>query len=230
MASMSTMMASSAALGGLRNVSPVSRRSGSKGNFALGVVRTAGGANRGLSLRCEGLKESFDQATKTTITKDDVLRNQEQNESEKKSVFGAKPSSGSFYPRPEVERRPETGDSGLGSLFAFDGAIPETVNGRLAMVGLVWAYVAEKMSGLTVFEQLYTPAGGFGLVFYIAVVQLITFASIVPALKGESTDARSFGPFRAQAERWNGRTAMLGFLALLLTEQFIHSPVFASWF
>ena len=89
-------------------------------------------------VRCEagndrvgGLREAVDQASKKTITKDDILRNQETNESEKKSVFGTEPTSGSFYPRPEVERRPETGDKSFTSLFAFDGAAPETINGRL---------------------------------------------------------------------------------------------------
>ncbi|KAL2632069.1 hypothetical protein R1flu_016755 [Riccia fluitans] len=183
---------------------------------------------RGGSIRCEGVRETVDKATKKEITKEEILQNQETNQSEKQSVFGAVPSSGSFYPRPEVERRPETGEKSLGSLFAFDGAAPETINGRLAMVGIVWAAIAEKMSGLTVFDQLYTQ--GTGLVFYVAIVPLIAYASIVPMLNGESSDARSFGPFTAKAERWNGRLAMIGFLSLLLTESFIHAPVFTNFF
>lgn len=228
MATMSTMMmASTSALGGLGHLraAPTARTS-----LSSGMVRSIGGSRRGLSLRCEGVKETVDKATKTDISREDILKNQAENESEKRSVFGAVPSKGSPYPRPEVERRPETGNKELGSIFAFDGAVPETVNGRLAMLGIVWALVAEKVSGLTVFEQLYTPAGGFGLVFYVALVQIITLASVIPILNGESTDARSFGPFRAQAERWNGRLAMVGFLSLLLAEQFIHAPVFTSWF
>jgi hypothetical protein len=175
--------------------------------------------------RTGGLREAVDQASKKTITKDDILRNQETNESEKKSVFGTEPTSGSFYPRPEVERRPETGDKSFTGLFAFDGAAPETINGRLAMFGLVWAFFAEKATGLTVFEQLYTP-GQTGLVFFVGAVQLFTYASLVPIMNGESTDARSFGPFTARAERWNGRLAMIGFLSLVVTEMFRHAPVF----
>ena len=78
-----------------------------------------------------GLREAVDRATKKTITKDEILRNQETNESEKKSVFGTEPTSGSLYPRAEVERRPETGDLAFTSVFAFDGAAPETINCRL---------------------------------------------------------------------------------------------------
>ncbi|KAL2632179.1 hypothetical protein R1flu_016865 [Riccia fluitans] len=96
------------------------------------------------------------------------------------------------------------------------------------MVGIIWAAVAERMSGLTVFDQLYTQ--GTGLVYYVALVPLIAYASIVPMLNGESSDARSFGPFTARAERWNGRLAMIGFPSLLLTESFIHAPVFTSFF
>ncbi|OAE32290.1 hypothetical protein AXG93_2190s1100 [Marchantia polymorpha subsp. ruderalis] len=224
------MMASSTvAAAGLRGAplsSNLKRSAASSSSYKS--VRAPMSTRRLGSIRCEGVREAVDKATKKEITKDEILQNQEVNESEKQSVFGAKPTSGSFYPRPEVERRPETGDKSLDSIFAFDGAAPETINGRLAMVGILWAAVAEKMSGLTVYEQLYTQ--GTGLVFYMALVPLIAYASIVPMLNGESTDARSFGPFTARAERWNGRLAMLGFLSLLLTESFIHAPVFRTFF
>lgn len=89
-------------------------------------------------VRCEAgkgpfadAKEVVDRNTKKSITKEDILRNQETNESEKKSVMGTEPTSGSFYPRPEVERRPETGSKSFWSVFAFDGAAPETINCRL---------------------------------------------------------------------------------------------------
>ena len=89
-------------------------------------------------VRCEAgkgpfadAKEVVDRNTKKSITKEDILRNQETNESEKKSVMGTEPTSGSLYPRPEVERRPETGSKSFWSVFAFDGAAPETINCRL---------------------------------------------------------------------------------------------------
>lgn len=183
-------------------------------------------------VRCEAGKgpladaqEIVDRSTKKTITKDEIMRNQEVNDSEKKSVFGATPKSGSPYPRPEVERRPETGSKSFWSVFAFDGAAPETINCRLAMLGFVWAVIAEKATGLTVLEQLFSP-GQTGLVFFIGAIQIFTYASLVPIMNGESTDARSFGPFTARAERWNGRAAMIGFAALIITELFTHSAIF----
>ncbi|CAM6091798.1 unnamed protein product [Calypogeia fissa] len=88
--------------------------------------------------RCQA-SENGDQSHRTArgpfkqeITRDGILRHQETDQPEKQSVFGAVPSSGSLYPRPEVERRPETGDRSFGSIFAFDGAAPETIiYGRL---------------------------------------------------------------------------------------------------
>lgn len=187
-----------------------------------GRVRCEAGKGEGPLADAKGV---VDRQTKVSITKDDILRNQETNESEKKSVMGTQPTSGAPWPRPEVERRPETGSKSFYSLLAFDGAAPETINGRLAMLGFVWAVVVERMTGLTVLQQL-TDAGQPGLLYFLGAVQLLTYASLVPIMSGESTDARKFGPFTAQAERWNGRVAMIGFLGLVLTELFTHSPVF----
>ena len=86
---------------------------------------------QGSHSRCKG---SGGPADEEDLTKDDILRNQETNESEKKSVMGTEPTSGSFYRRPEVERRPETGSKSFFSIFAFDGAAPETINCRLVCI------------------------------------------------------------------------------------------------
>ncbi|KAL3691685.1 hypothetical protein R1sor_005336 [Riccia sorocarpa] len=218
----------------------------SRGVFCTGEIRSLYHSSRltlGVpsryrvsSTRCEakkddpvvspsGVREAIDRVSKKTITKEAILENQETNESEQRSVFGAKPPQGSVYGRPEIERRPETGDKGFGSVFAFDGAAPETINGRAAMLGFVWAFLAEKATGLTVMEQLFKP-GATGLVLFVGAVQLLTYATLVPISKGESTDARSFGPFTARAERWNGRLAMIGFAALIVNELIRQSPVF----
>jgi hypothetical protein len=99
------------------------------------------------------------------------------------------------------------------------------------MVGFVWALAVEKATGLTVMEQVLNP-GVFGLVSFVGVTQLFTFASLVPFMMGESTDARHFGIFNAKAERWNGRLAMLGFAALLIDEAIRGTPfisVLQTW-
>ena len=93
-----------------------------------------------------------------------------------------------------------------------------------AMVGFVWALVAEKMTGLGVIDQLFNPSTS-GLLWFGAVVQLFTLASIIPFVNGESTDARRWGPFNAKAERWNGRLAMIGFAALVLVEMARQVPL-----
>lgn len=75
-------------------------------------------------------------------------------------------------------------------------------------------------------EQLFKP-GQTGLVFFVALVQIFAYASVVPIMNGESTDARSWGrPFNARAEQWNCRLAMIGFAALIIDEMFRQSPVF----
>eukprot|EP00897_Mesotaenium_endlicherianum_P001194 jgi/Mesen1/11075/ME000099S10520 len=163
--------------------------------------------------------------TKVKITEEDVERHQAEDESEKKSVFGTKPTSGSFYPRPEVERRPETGNTSFGSVMSFDGPGPETINGRLAMLGCAWALVAEKMSGLRIVDQVMAPnSNGF---YWLAIATNITIiASLIPFFQGESPDSRRNGPFTAKAERWNGRIAMIGFAGLLAFEQYVGRPFF----
>ncbi|MCO5559590.1 hypothetical protein L7F22_013191 [Adiantum nelumboides] len=176
----------------------------------------SGSTNGSSSWRSSGSSEALSRA--------DVERHQAETSSEKQSIVGTRPASTVPWPRPELERRPETGDRSLGSLFAVDGAAPETINGRMAMVGFVWALVAEKMTGLTVMEQLFNPATS-GILWFGAVVQLFTLASIIPFVNGESTDARSFGPFNARAERWNGRLAMIGFAALLIDEMIRQGPL-----
>ncbi|MCO5583388.1 hypothetical protein L7F22_037298 [Adiantum nelumboides] len=168
--------------------------------------------------------EAVDRSTKQPLSRADVERHHAESSSEKQSIVGTEPASTVPWPRPELERRPETGDRSLGSLFAVDGAAPETINGRMAMVGFVWALVAEKMTGLTVMQQLFNAATS-GVLWFGAVVELFTLASIIPFVNGESTDARAWGPFNAKAERWNGRLAMIGFAALVIDEMIRQGPL-----
>lgn len=92
------------------------------------------------------------------------------------------------------------------------------------MLGFVWALVAEKLTGLSLLQQVSSP-GATGLVYFVGAVQLFTLATLIPIANGESTDARSWGPFTAKAERWNGRLAMLGFVSLIISELVHGSPL-----
>jgi hypothetical protein len=135
-----------------------------------------------------------------------------------------------FY-RPENERRPEDGNTSTNSLIKFDGPAPETINSRLAMLGITWAFVAEILTGQSVWEQV---TEGRGLIYFLFVSPIIIGATLIPMYNKESPDSRANGPFNAQNERWNGRAAMIGLVALLITENiylkgpllgFIHSSL-----
>ncbi|KAH7428050.1 hypothetical protein KP509_10G073100 [Ceratopteris richardii] len=151
----------------------------------------------------------LDREAKKELRREDIERRQAETSSEERSFLGTRPAANSPWPRPD--------------LFAVDGAAPETINGRMAMVGFVWALIAEKMTGLSVMEQLFHPSTS-GILWFAGVVQLFTAASVIPFLNGESTDARRWGPFNAKAERWNGRLAMIGFVSLLVDEAIRQAP------
>lgn len=135
-----------------------------------------------------------------------------------------------FY-RPEEERRPEDGNTSTESLMKFDGPAPETINSRLAMLGITWGLVAEIVTGQSVWEQV---TEGRGLIWFLFVAPVIIGATLIPMFNKESPDSRANGPFNAKSERWNGRAAMIGLVALLVTENiylkgpllgFIHSSL-----
>eukprot|EP00955_Chlamydomonas_euryale_P046431 353425-Chlamydomonas_euryale.AAC.3 len=96
--------------------------------------------------------------------------------------------------------------------MAFSGIGPETINGRLAMLGFVAAMFAELSTGQPVLQQwAEVPTVVFGT------VALITVASLVPFLQG-SKNNQTVGPWRPSAELLNGRAAMIGFAAMLVLE------------
>ena len=114
---------------------------------------------------------------------------------------------------------PEPEDSLLSSaLAAFrDPRAVETINGRVAMLGFVNAISAEQTTHSTLFEQFPAALGP---------VALITLASLAPKLRknpqapldGITEDAEAFFVFRSDAERLNGRAAMVGITAWALIE------------
>ncbi|DBB06143.1 hypothetical protein WJX82_003844 [Trebouxia sp. C0006] len=116
-----------------------------------------------------------------------------------------------------AERRADIGATRPPTLFeaqSFDGPAPETINGRLAMLGVTSALAAELVTGVGLREQwLKAPAP---ILFSFAIIAI---ASYIPILKG-FTRKEPFenGPFTTKAENWNGRAAMMGFTFLIVTE------------
>ena len=114
---------------------------------------------------------------------------------------------------------PEPEDSLLSSVLAAfgDRRAIETINGRVAMLGFVDAISAEQATHATLIEQLPAAFGS---------VALITLASLAPKLRanpiaprdGITEDAEAFFVFRSDAERLNGRAAMVGITAWALIE------------
>uniref|UniRef100_A0A2N9ETF5 Early light-induced protein n=1 Tax=Fagus sylvatica TaxID=28930 RepID=A0A2N9ETF5_FAGSY len=99
-------------------------------------------------------------------------------------------------------------------LFSFSGPAPERINGRLAMIGFVAALGVEFYTGQDVFAQI---ANG-GIPWFLATSILLSSASLVPLFKGISAESKSDGVMTSDAEMWNGRFAMLGLVALAVTE------------
>jgi hypothetical protein len=215
-------MSTSAVLGGLQAL-PIQSKFNKSTRITAITQPKLPTSRAGRVVRCNATEKPRGPQTddlKATIAKENIDQGNE-------FVTGMDPVTGAPrpWPRPEAERRPETGSRSFFSVFAFDGAAPETINCRLAMLGFAWAVVAERMTGLSVLQQV-SGAGQPGLFYFLGAVQLFTYASLVPIVNGESNDARSFGPFTAKAERWNGRLAMLGFFGLVVTEFITQSAVF----
>jgi len=105
--------------------------------------------------------------------------------------------------------------------LAFSGPAPERINGRLAMVGFVTALAVEAGSGDGLLSQL---GNGTGQAWFAYTVAVLSVASLVPLLQGESAEGRAGAIMNANAELWNGRFAMLGLVALAATEILTGAP------
>ncbi|VAI17873.1 unnamed protein product [Triticum turgidum subsp. durum] len=105
--------------------------------------------------------------------------------------------------------------------MAFSGPAPERINGRLAMVGFVTALAVEAGRGDGLLSQL---GSGTGQAWFAYTVAVLSMASLVPLLQGESAESRAGAIMNANAELWNGRFAMLGLVALAATEIITGAP------
>lgn len=106
------------------------------------------------------------------------------------------------------------------SAMAFSGVAPETINGRLAMLGFTAAVGAELASGTPLLQQFSSATGPV-----LATFAIFSLASLIPILNGANLK-EALGPFRPEAELLNGRLAMIGLVALGVVEVVKGSALF----
>ena len=131
-----------------------------------------------------------------------VGRAQSEPEVEPTKEETATSSSPTPSPAAAAPRAKPAASTGLWDVLAFSGPAPERINGRLAMVGFVSALAVEASRGGGLLEQA---GSGGGLAWFAATATVLSAASLVPLLRGESAEARSGGVMSADAELWNGR-------------------------
>ena len=115
----------------------------------------------------------------------------------------------------------------------------EIINGRVAMIGWMVALYTEIEKNTSLFHQVintrtFTLADGVvksstfpapGMFLIPVTVLFVLAASLAPVLRGNEESGlekapKDFGPFKAESEMTNGRGAMVGLVALLLSEKF----------
>ena len=97
--------------------------------------------------------------------------------------------------------------------MGFRGSAPEVVNGRLAMLALVALVGEELANGKALGPQITDQIPGI-----LAVVSVVTSASLVPLVKGVEISHADLGIFKSGAEKLNGRLAMLALAYLVAGE------------
>jgi len=118
-----------------------------------------------------------------------------------------------------------SGSPTLGEAERFDGPLPETVNGRAAMIGVLSGLAAEFSRNVGLKQQIFEAPGPI-----LATFVLIAVASAVPVFRGYTRKEKFANSFWSpKAENWNGRLAMLGFASILLTEQFSGKNTVEFW-
>jgi hypothetical protein len=126
-----------------------------------------------------------------------------------------------------AERRADLGNAwdNPQQIQAFDGPAPETINGRLAMLGVVTGLAFEFTTGLGLRQQFADHP-----LTILASFIIIALASYVPITRGYTRkEPFENGIWTARNENFNGRVAMLGFTAMILTEALAGQSTVAFW-
>uniref|UniRef100_A0A383VMX0 Chlorophyll a-b binding protein, chloroplastic n=1 Tax=Tetradesmus obliquus TaxID=3088 RepID=A0A383VMX0_TETOB len=145
------------------------------------------------------------------------------------------PGMKQYWPSSTIspESAEERADMGTAADFwqmqVFDGPAPETINGRMSMLGVLIGLIGEWTTGLGLMEQTADhPLIVFGSFL------LISFASYAPIARGYTRKepyANHLLGFNwtPRAENWNGRIAMLGFAGMVLTEWITGVNTLQAW-
>nr|POE61739.1 early light-induced protein 1, chloroplastic [Quercus suber] len=99
-------------------------------------------------------------------------------------------------------------------LLAFSRPTPEGINGRLVMIVFIATMAMELSDGQDVFAQISNGE----IPWFLGTNIVLFLASLIPLFKGISVESKLDGLMTSDAEMWNGRFAMLGFVALAFTE------------
>ena len=117
-------------------------------------------------------------------------------------------------------------DSFLGAM-SFGGWAPETINGRVAQIAFVAGLGAELSTG-----ESFTAQFAHHMPSIVFASGLITLASFMPNMqntdeyKANPTTFKNIErPFTVEAERTNGRGAMVGLVAMFIVEKLIGGPI-----
>lgn len=124
------------------------------------------------------------------------------------------PAAAPIPPPQPIPPSPPKMSTKFGDVLAFSGPAPERINGRLAMIGFASAMLVELNNGQDVFTQITNG----GTTWFLGTSVVLTLASLIPFFKGVSVQKVSDGIMTPDAEMWNGRLAMLGLVALAVTE------------
>ena len=117
-------------------------------------------------------------------------------------------------------------DSFLGAM-SFGGWAAETINGRVAQIAFVAGLGAELSTG-----ESFTAQFAHHVPSIVFASGLITLASFMPNMqntdeyKANPTTFKNIErPFTVEAERTNGRGAMVGLVAMFIVEKLIGGPI-----
>jgi len=113
----------------------------------------------------------------------------------------------------------QTPKGDISEVLSFSGLLPEIINSRAAMFGMLAAFGAELSTREPILKQIqYAPAA------IAAAFITIVIASLAPVVRNANLDIDGAGPFTRKAEVINGRVAMVAFALTIAVETWKAGP------